>query len=409
MNDVFSQAFMAHEPHKLAQMPSPPHFYQLAPPPMLSPQTIAASTPSLVARSLTSTPSTSAVEDEIYRTDSSRSHAQDSAAFHSFKPFHFDTEDSSQPWYTGKTLLAHAHHAIATLPSTLQQPTPFVPNPYALKYTPTITRKRFAADPAKCERVEVSWRPHHAWLTPLRAGGVCQVGIARTDFARTIADAGPWDTSLISELAARFIERAAEGLSPDSRCVAALAHEVHTEFTTRQGDNLAEIFAQQLRQCLLSEFRAWWLQVSRSASFHQFTRLTSGKDMPSSIYNLPRLSPTPPHAHPYRQLSSALAVAEFAGDLFAHSLAAPHYLLLCMNMLLDRLTILEEVCALHAILCHAGEGMYSRLQSSDFVNKLQRRAARISAGATSVGHPDVVSEVNRLVRVSRGNHRLWTP
>lgn len=99
-------------------------------------------------------------------------------------------------------------------------------------------------------------------------------------------------------------------------------------------------------------------------------------------------------------------MAEFAGDLFAHSLVAPHYMLLCVNMLLDRLATLEEVCALHALLVHAGEGMYSRLQTSDFVGTLERRAARIAPGASSVGHPDVRAEVGRLVRVSDDNRSL---
>jgi hypothetical protein len=69
-------------------------------------------------------------------------------------------------------------------------------------------------------------------------------------------------------------------------------------------------------------------------------------------------------------------------------------------MLLDRLAILEEVYALHTIVHHAGEAMYSRLQMIDFVNKLHRRAATIAPGASVLGHPNVVAEVARYVEVS---------
>lgn len=69
-------------------------------------------------------------------------------------------------------------------------------------------------------------------------------------------------------------------------------------------------------------------------------------------------------------------------------------------MLLDRLSILEEVYALHTIVHHAGEAMYGRLQMIDFVEKLQRRAKLIESNASVCGHPNVSSEVSRVVDVS---------
>lgn len=99
-------------------------------------------------------------------------------------------------------------------------------------------------------------------------------------------------------------------------------------------------------------------------------------------------------------------MAEFAGDLFAYGLAAGHYLLLCINMLLDRLSILEEVYALHTIVHHAGEAMYGRLQMIDFVEKLQRRAKLIEPNASVCGHPNVISEVSRVVDVSSNSCML---
>ena len=114
MNAVFSQAFVAPEPRKLPQMPCLPPFYHYMSPQMLSPQTVAASTPSLVARSLTSTPSSSAIaEDDVYRAEYSHTDTLGVADSPSFT-FSFDTDENSKPWCTGKTLLPHSSHAVAT-------------------------------------------------------------------------------------------------------------------------------------------------------------------------------------------------------------------------------------------------------------------------------------------------------
>ena len=68
-------------------------------------------------------------------------------------------------------------------------------------------------------------------------------------------------------------------------------------------------------------------------------------------------------------------------------------------MLLDRLSVLEEVYALHTIVHHAGEAMYGRLQTIDFISKLYQRAALIQPHDSVLGHPNVASEVSRLVSV----------
>ena len=262
--NVYSPHLLVTEHNKQEHMPNMPTYRPAPPAQMLSPpSSVAVTTPSLVARSLTSSPSSSAIPDEpeeFYRTEGRSDQSHDpSIASHAF-----DTDDDSTPWFTGRTLLPSRD---ACLPySTHQQPAAFVPNPHALPYLPTITRKRRRADITTCGRMSISWRPHHAWLRPFRTGSVTNWSQGRREYAKRVVDAGPWDTALISELAARFIERAAEGLSEDSRCVAPFAREVYKEFQRRFGDSPAEIFAQQLRQCLLSEFRAWWLQVRSHSS-----------------------------------------------------------------------------------------------------------------------------------------------
>lgn len=256
--NVYTHQLFVNEPHNMKhEYSNTVPVYQTPPSQMLSPRSsVAVSTPSLVARSLTSSPSSSAIPDEpeeLYRTTEGR--ADDS---HELDSYAFDTEDDGTPWYTGKNLLLRS---AAQIQQQQQQVPVFVPNPHALPYLPTITRKRSKADPSNCGRMSVSWRPHREWLRPFRAGAVAGWTQGRRDYAKNVVDAGPWDTSLISELAGRFIERAAEGLSDDLGCVAPFASEVYKEFRRQLGDGPAEIFAQQLRQCLLSEFRAWWLQV----------------------------------------------------------------------------------------------------------------------------------------------------
>ncbi|KAI0699206.1 hypothetical protein BC835DRAFT_1304542 [Cytidiella melzeri] len=381
--DVYSRQMLAPKAHDLkSRVPDVQMLEHQVTPQILSPQSsVAASTPSLVARSLTSSPSTSTSPEEsydVYATDGRVVESRGLGDLDS-SAFSFTTEDWNDPLFTGRTLLPCPRDSPPHCDSQYQA-ADFVPNPHALPYLPTSIRKRSRTNLDNCGKQLPSWRPHHAWLRPLRAGGVARHSATRRGYAKDLVSAGPWDTSLISELAARFIDRAAEGLSDDIRCVAPFAREVFEAFRQQHEDSLAEIFAQQLRQCLLSEFRAWWLQ-----------------GLPSSIYNLPQCSPCPSHELARRHLSSALAVAEFTGDLYACSLVAGHYLLLCINMILDRLTILEEVYALHTIVHHAGEAMYSRLQMIDFVIKLQRRAQRIGSGASVLGHTNVVAEVARLV------------
>jgi hypothetical protein len=253
---------LEHNPHNMQTL------YQTAPRMLSPPSSVTASTPSLVARSLTCSPSasTSTTPDErsdvLYRAGGERVDDSPDPDDPAFCPFSFDTDDHSEPWFTGKTLLSYAHHVQSHRVPPHQTATDFVPNPHALPYLPTITRKRSRIDPEAYKGVHPSWRPHHSWLRPMRSGTVAQHSAVRQGLAKAVTRAGLWDTSLVSELAGKFIERAAEGLSSETHCVAAFARSVFDEFRQSHGDGIAEMFAQQLRQCLLSEFRAWWLQVS---------------------------------------------------------------------------------------------------------------------------------------------------
>lgn len=91
-------------------------------------------------------------------------------------------------------------------------------------------------------------------------------------------------------------------------------------------------------------------------------------------------------------------MAAFVGDLFAEGLIKGSFVQLCMNLILDKLSVLEEVCALHAIVFHAGEMLYERVPLYDMVRTLQMRCA--SGSITSVvGNADAAQEAEHLVQV----------
>ncbi|KIP04233.1 hypothetical protein PHLGIDRAFT_129634 [Phlebiopsis gigantea 11061_1 CR5-6] len=334
-----------------------------------SASTLSSSTPSLVARSLASTPSSSTFPE----ADGVRNLPSDeSEILYATGLDHLDlNEEDTIRW---STRLQQDEIIPKTNAAQTNQPSPsFVPNPHAQPYIPTIVRRRANADPVSCGIDGVSWQPHREWLRPFRAGSVTSYAGVRQAYAQDIVSAGPWDTAIMSELAARFVERVAEGCSETLAHVAPLASEVHRCFRDGVGEGVATSFIELLKQHLLSEFRAWWLSA-----------------LPSSVVNILSCSPSPPHAPPFRSVSSAIAVATFVGDLFAEGLIKGSFVQLCMNMIIDKLSVLEEVEALHAIVLHSGERLYDRVPLSDFQANLQLRCMNVPmmsvAGKMNVLH-----------------------
>lgn len=156
----------------------------------------------------------------------------------------------------------------------LAHPPPvFVPNPHAVPFIPTIVRKRHRADPYRCMLdLPPVWLPCRSWIRPMQSGATSsQVGVRRS-YARKVVEAGPWDTAMMSELAAKLVELVAEGSERDvavatMECVAQFALQVHDTFSQQLSEDTAKTFRQLLKQCLLSEYRAWWLSVSHATSF----------------------------------------------------------------------------------------------------------------------------------------------
>ncbi len=138
----------------------------------------------------------------------------------------------------------------------------FDQNQHPTPYVPTVIRRRALADPASCGLEQPVWQRHHPWISRFRAGSIILDHTVRRSYAEEIVNSGPWDTSTISELAGKFCDRVAEGLDdPTIHNVALFAREVLDLFRAQLGHTPASFFENQLRQCVLSEFRAWWLHV----------------------------------------------------------------------------------------------------------------------------------------------------
>lgn len=211
-----------------------------------------ATTPSLVARSLASTPSTSLPEED-YHTDYTRILYTTGLAGLNLN------DNPSKPW-----LLRSKDDAPLAGRNKLPQSPAMRPprNHIATPYIPTVVRRRAAADPVHCGIGTNPWQPHRKWIKSFRAGSVARLASVRRHCAKEIVEAGPWDTATMSELTARFVERSAEGCSEDLAFVAPLASEVHRSFLHLEDGSAAQSFVELLKQHVLSEFRAWWLAVS---------------------------------------------------------------------------------------------------------------------------------------------------
>ena len=69
-----------------------------------------------------------------------------------------------------------------------------------------------------------------------------------------------------------------------------------------------------------------------------------------------------------------------------------------MNMILDKLSVLEEVEALHAVVLHSGERLYDRVPLSDFQANLQLRCMNVPMMSVA-GKMNVVHEAQCHVQV----------
>lgn len=261
---LFSESMDAHTSTSFTpRAPQPAYPYQQPPSYDLmlatqSTSTFSLATPPLVTRSIASTPSSSTLPE----VESMRGFpADESEILYATGLDHLDLNGEESTRWNARLQqdeMVPKASSLRTKPSS----TSFVPNPHASPYIPTIVRRRATADPVNCGIEGHTWQQHREWLRPFRAGSVTSYAGVRQGYAQDVVAAGPWDTAIMSELTARFVERVAEGCSDTLAYVAPLASEIHRYFQQELGDGIATSFIELLKQHLLSEFRAWWLSVS---------------------------------------------------------------------------------------------------------------------------------------------------
>lgn len=285
-------------------------------------------------------------------------------------------------------------HGPCATPSHLD-PSPLQKGRHASLYIPKIIRDRAIADPIHCglDVPSLAWQSGHSWARDVRAGMSTMDSADRHSYASRVASAGPWDASSMSELAAKFCERAADGDETHLQSVALFARELSDMFRQSQGADCASMFEGHLKQCLLAEYRAWWLP-----------------SLPSSVARIPACSPSPPHPSPDYLLSRARTVNAFAADLFAQKVVTGSFIGLCLQILTETTTFIEEVHAIRDMLTRAGVHLYERIPIKDIIGKLEQRVSMIPDGGPSCSvaqHPYPTGEVWRTVHDIHGIIANW--
>ncbi|KAL4249833.1 hypothetical protein ABKN59_006619 [Abortiporus biennis] len=304
-------------------------------------------------RSLASTPSTATLYDEEVHNVSYKSNSMlGSDGFY-----------SSPKYCSGVDHVPMSPFVHEVFEPSEDELVPFDTNARATPYVATVVRQRAPTDSPSPFGNQVVWQKRHKWMTPFRAGSVTDDPSVRRSYAADVVRSGPWDTSVVSELAGKFCERVVEGVE-SSQNVGPFAKEVYDWFRIRLGELPASLFENQIRSCVLSEFRAWWMAR-----------------LPTALANLPVTSPAPPTS-PARLLSSALAIAAFVGDIFSAELASGSFVLLCLQILAENLSVVEEVQAIYAIINHSNERLYERVRMKEFLSTLEYKAQMLGEGAT---------------------------
>lgn len=140
------------------------------------------------------------------------------------------------------------------------------------------------------------------------------------------------------------------------------------------------------------------MSVPSSASTCPPSHFFSQK-LPSAIVQISFHSPSPPHAPPLNLFHSALGVATFIGRLFHVGLVSASFVLLCLHILVDNLSVIEELSAIHAIISHANESLYKRVRMRDFLDILDKKVAKMSPTSSVTFQADVSHDIACHVQV----------
>jgi len=221
------------------------------------------------------------------------------------------------------------------------------------------------------------------WLSAFRRGCVTIDPKARRIHAQNVVAFGTWNIDSLAELANKVVDRVSEGYDEELGVLAPFARDIADYLAADVGQAVAEHFKDLLRECILTEFAVWWhmdLPTSVAALRYEFVQ------------------------DAYRLFDIAFAVASFVGDAFAHALLPARVVHHCLALLVRKLSIIEQVHAVHAIVSHADARLYDGRTLLLLMSVLKFRAGRVPSGTSVLGEPfweeDVrvyVKEIDALV------------
>ncbi|CCL99457.1 uncharacterized protein FIBRA_01475 [Fibroporia radiculosa] len=274
----------------------------------------------------------------------------------------------------------HAKKAQQAHLRRLRYPRPSMFSPHAAPFVPAALRRLEPQRYGKASSGSDSpLQVCHPWMTAMRRGAVGQTAPVRKAQAEVVVSLGPWDTRELSDLAGKLSDRAGEGYGPDLGAVSLFCRELHDRFESHQGPACAAQFVTQLKECVMNEFWAWW---------HW--------DSPTSVVHLSEEN----ESRALCFLSSATAIAVFVADLFAQDLLPAKCLHICLDLLVARMTVIEQLYAVHNMVSHASVRIYDGQTMVHFAEHLCTHAIAIQSNSSIVHQKfnrDHVSECTREV------------
>ncbi|KII91074.1 hypothetical protein PLICRDRAFT_174400 [Plicaturopsis crispa FD-325 SS-3] len=238
-------------------------------------------------------------------------------------------------------------------------------NPHAARFIPTKPYVPPSPFPAGERWFNVFWSGAEA--TVARDHGL---------WAAKLVACREWDTQAIIELVQHFCWRGTEYDQSRSGRVASFARHVYSEFLEKMGEWYSSCFMWHLRECVVTTFRLCWKP-----------------DEPQSI----TFKPTETY------VTAATCLAAFIGDLYTQNMVPAHVPHRALTLLLAGLTTVEHMHAIHELLLHANQRLWTQLPDrnaavQDFVASFRQRTSTFDAGSTLMGQQIDVSKVQIWVK-----------
>jgi len=255
------------------------------------------------------------------------------------------------------------HDNRANTPATRKTPT----SPTSVPPRPATAQARTLTSPFPVK---------HPWISTFRTASATSDRNVRRSQAATIINLGPWDEPTIAELAEKFGDRVMQGYTMELVNVAPLARELYEGFRHELGEERAALFQRALSERVWTDFQTLWHADSSGAIRRSL----------------------PGHPRTGALLSSGLAISFFVGQLFVEGLLAPNFVYNCLHTLVIKMSVLEEVHAVHLLVSSADVRLYDTRCIPLFMDAFTTAAAAIPDNASVVGSTFDQPQVQQLVK-----------